>query len=330
MQSLSWQKQLAEAIRHPEELLEYVGLDADSIGYSRSGLAQFPLRIPHAFARRIAHRDPHDPILRQVFPYIDEDKTNTGYVVDPLEEVRFQPLPGLIKKYHDRALLVTTGACAIHCRYCFRRHFPYEEATNSPGQWQDAMDYIRDKPDIREVILSGGDPLSLSDAKLLSLCQRIAEIKHVERIRLHTRFPVVIPDRLNNKLLSALTATDKQIIVVLHINHANEIDSDVSRMLKTFGKHPIYLLNQSVLLRNINDNVTSLVQLSEQLVGHHVVPYYLHLLDPVAGAAHFNVQLPAAQQLISKMRDTVAGYMVPTLVMEKTDKKSKTLVEGLR
>ncbi len=330
MQSLSWQKQLADAIRHPEELLEFVGLDVDSIGYSRTGLAQFPLRVPHAFARRITHRDPHDPILRQVFPYIDEDKTATGYVVDPLEEARFQPLPGLIKKYNDRALLITTGACAVHCRYCFRRHFPYDEATNTPGQWQDAIAYIRENPDIREVILSGGDPLSLSDTKLLSLCQRIVEIKHVERIRLHTRFPVVIPDRINDTLLSGLTATGKQIIIVLHINHANEIDSHVSRMLKAMRKHQFYLLNQSVLLRNINDSVDSLVQLSEKLIGHHVVPYYLHLLDPVAGAAHFDVQLSEAQQLIRKMRDTVAGYMVPTLVMEKTDQKSKTLAEYLR
>lgn len=327
MQSPNWQKQLANAIRRPEQLLEYVGLDANSIGYSQSGLEQFPVRVPHAFADRITRSNTHDPILRQVFPYIDEETTKSGFVVDPLAESNAQPVPGLLKKYQDRVLVITTGACAIHCRYCFRRHFPYQESTGAHSQWQQGLEYIRDNNDIHEVIFSGGDPLSLSDDKLLSLCESVADIEHVDRIRLHTRFPVVLPDRINNTLLERLTDLGKEIVMVLHINHANEVDDTLSNMLGLLKQYRLYVLNQSVLLNGINNNVETLVQLSEKLVANHVVPYYLHLLDPVAGATHYEVALTEAQQLIVEMREQVAGYLVPTLVTEKTGEKSKTLME---
>lgn len=328
MQSPNWQKQLADAITLPGQLLEYVGLDANSIGYSQSGLEQFPVRVPRSFADRIMPGNPHDPILRQVFPYLDEDTPQSEYVMDPLDERSYQPVAGLLEKYHDRVLMVTTGACAIHCRYCFRRHFPYQESSRKQEQHH-ALDYIRTNKTIREVILSGGDPLSLSDANLLSLCQSIAAIKHVERIRLHTRFPVVLPDRMNDALLNSLTRLGKDIVMVLHINHVNEIDESVVSMLDMMHRYRIYLLNQSVLLNGVNNNVASLIQLSELLVSNRVVPYYLHMLDPVAGASHYEVALTDAQQLIKTMREQVAGYLVPTLVTEKTGEKSKTLVERI-
>jgi EF-P beta-lysylation protein EpmB len=324
MQSLSWQEQLAQAIRQPNELLDYVGIEAESIGYSEKSIKQFPLRVPRVFADRIQRKNPNDPILRQVFPYIDEENDCEGFVNDPLAESNVQPVQGLLHKYNSRVLSITTGACAIHCRYCFRRHFPYQDSSTNGEHLKQSLEYINNDENIKEVILSGGDPLTLSDRRLIDLCQAISQIKHVKRIRFHTRIPVVLPARISKELIRSLHNKGINIIFVLHINHANEIDETVINNIKLLQQFDIMVLNQSVLLKGINDTTERLITLSERLVENHVTPYYLHLLDPVAGAGHFNVDEQHARQLIESMKASVSGYLVPKLVKEEVDKTGKT------
>ena len=324
MQSLSWQEQLANAIRHPDELLKYVGLSPESIGYSEKMIQQFAVRIPHVFADRIKKNDPKDPILRQVFPFLDEETINDAYIDDPLAENEVQPVQGLLHKYEGRVLSITTGACAIHCRYCFRRHFPYQEASSTGKHWQNSLELIKDDKTIHEVILSGGDPLSLSDRRLFEMIQAINEINHIKRIRFHTRIPVVLPDRLSEGLLKRLSVFNKTIVFVLHINHANEIDDAVAHNIDLLRRFNITLLNQSVLLKGVNDNIDVLINLSEKLIDNQVVPYYLHLLDPVSGASHYDVDIKQAKLLINKMHSSLSGYMIPRLVKEEIGAKGKT------
>ena len=326
MQSLSWQEQLAQAIRKPTDLLEFAGLEADSIGYSQQAIRQFPVRVPYAFANRIKKNDPNDPILRQVFPYKAEEDKATGFINDPLAELNVQPVNGLLQKYNSRVLSITTGACAVHCRYCFRRHYPYQESSSSSKHWQASLDHIKDDSSIEEVILSGGDPLTLSDRRLQEICASIANIKHIKRIRFHTRLPIVLPARVTTTLLKQITDNDKSIIFVIHSNHANELDNSVSTIIKRLQEFDILVLNQSVLLKNINDSVTALINLSERLIENNVIPYYLHLLDPVAGAAHYDVSLDDAQSLMEEMQARVSGYLVPKLVKEEVGASSKTLI----
>lgn len=326
MQSLSWQEQLAQAIRQPTDLLEFAGLDADAIGYSQQAIQQFPVRVPYAFANRIKKNDPNDPILRQVFPYKAEDDESIGFINDPLAESNIQAVNGLLQKYNSRVLSITTGACAVHCRYCFRRHYPYQTSTSSSKNWQASVDYIKDDHSINEVILSGGDPLTLSDRRLQEICSTLATIEHIKRIRFHTRLPVVLPARITMTLLKQITDNDKAIIFVIHTNHVNELDNSVSNIIKRLQDFGILVLNQSVILKGINDSVEALIDLSERLVENNVAPYYLHLLDPVAGAAHYDVALDDAQQLIKEMQDRVSGYLVPRLVREEIGALSKTLV----
>lgn len=326
MQSLSWQEQLAQAIRQPNELLDYVGLMANSIGYSQQSIEQFPVRVPHAFADRIQRNNPDDPLLRQVFPYIDEENNCEGYVNDPLAESNVQPVQGLLQKYNSRVLSITTGACAIHCRYCFRRHFPYQESSANGIHLKQSLEYIQSDESIKEVILSGGDPLTLSDRRLIELCQSLSQIDHVKRIRFHTRIPVVLPARLSEELIKTISNMGKTLIFVLHINHANEIDDAVINNIRLLHQLNILVLNQSVLLKGINDTTESLIALSERLVENKVTPYYLHLLDPVAGAAHYDVSEKQAQQLVQEMRASVSGYLVPKLVKEEAGKAGKTVI----
>lgn len=323
MQSLSWQEQLAQAIRQPIDLLEYVGLTADSIAYSQQAIKQFPIRVPYAFANRIKKNDPDDPILRQVFPYNDEENEQNGFITDPLAESGVQPVHGLLQKYNSRVLSITTGACAVHCRYCFRRHYPYQDSSASGKHWDAALDYIKNDLSIDEVILSGGDPLTLSDRRLTEIFSALATIKHIKRIRVHTRLPIVLPARITNTLLRHITNHDKTTIFVIHSNHANELDKDVANAIKLLHDFGIVVLNQSVLLKGVNDAVAALINLSERLVKNNVIPYYLHLLDPVAGAAHYDVNAEQAQQLINDMQARVSGYLVPKLVKEEIGGTSK-------
>ena len=327
MQSLSWQQQLANAIKQPEQLLSYLGLAPDVIGYSEQAISQFPVRVPHVFADRMKHQDPDDPLLRQVFPYIDEELARSGYVPDPLQENDSQPTPGLLHKYQGRVLSITTGACAIHCRYCFRRHFPYQDSQASLQRWKLQLAHIETDASIQEVIRSGGDPLTLSDEKILNICRSLANIDHIQRIRFHTRLPVVLPARLSAELLQQISELGKTIVFVLHINHANEIDDRVVENIELLHQHDMLVLNQSVLLKGVNDSVERLIDLSEKLVANRVQPYYLHLLDPVAGAAHYEVPIGDARRLVEQMRNRVSGYLVPRLVKEEPGLASKTGVE---
>jgi len=320
----SWQSELKQAIRDPRTLMEAVSLDNNDAALSSGATESFPVRVPHAFLNRIRYEDPDDPLLRQVLPAAAEDEDTTGFNEDPLGESRHQPVPGLLAKYPGRVLLVATGVCAIHCRYCFRRHFPYQESNAGRNDWRPALTAIREDAGIHEVILSGGDPLSLADKKLSTLLESLAAIPHIRRIRIHSRIPMVLPGRITKKLVDTLTGIRPRVVMVIHANHANEIDEDVIAVMKRLHDAGLPLLNQSVLLRGVNDDAAALAELSERLFDCHVLPYYLHMLDPVAGAAHFLVDDERAQSIMADLRSRLPGYLVPKLVREEEGELSKT------
>lgn len=311
-----WQNELATAVRDPAELLQRLQLPSDALPGMQLPHQQFKLRVPQSYLSRIRPGDPNDPLLLQVLPQAQEAIAAAGYVPDPVGDLDAMPVPGLLHKYHGRVLLITTGACAIHCRYCFRRHFPYQESQLNPAQWQAALSYIKQHPDITEVILSGGDPLSLSDQRLAGLLEDIARLKQLKRVRIHTRLPSVIPARVTPELIERLAALPQSVVVVLHINHANEIDEHVAAAVRRLKHIGLTLLNQAVLLRGINDSAEALEALSEAVFEIGILPYYLHLLDPVAGATHFDVDAATASALIDALRQRLPGYLVPGLVKE--------------
>lgn len=315
-QACDWQTELARAVRDPGELANLLDLDPAALGIAPAAAAQFPLRVPHPYLARMRRGDPADPLLLQVLPGLRELAEEPGYVADPLREREANPVPGLIHKYHGRVLLLASPACAIHCRYCFRRHFDY--AANTPGRqrWRQALDYIRRQPSITEVIYSGGDPLAAGDALLAWLTEQIAAIPHVRRLRIHTRLPVVIPARVDTALLAWLGSTSLQCSVVLHVNHANELDAEVAAAVGRLRGSGTLVLNQSVLLRGVNDCADRLAALSEGLFSIGVVPYYLHLLDRVQGAAHFAVPRNRAIALHRALLARLPGYLVPRLAEE--------------
>lgn len=325
----SWQQQLAQAITRPTELLDILGIDPTHFPDCDRAVTDFSLRVPHSYVNKMRYGDPHDPLLMQVMASSEELKPVSGFSIDPVGDLDAMPVPGLLHKYPGRVLLVTTGACAVHCRYCFRRHFPY--ADNQPGreQWQPAMDYIASDTGIREVILSGGDPLVLGDGRIQDLLDKLQGIHHVTRLRIHSRLPVVLPARLTDRLIAILGDSRLQCSIVVHANHASEItDADVPG-LHRLAAAGITLLNQAVLLRGINDSVASQAALSERLYQGRILPYYLHLLDPVQGAAHFNVDEHRAGAIVRQMREQLPGYLVPRLVREDPGEKSKTPLFGL-
>lgn len=322
----TWQEQLADLCTDPAELLAILQLKASDVGLSEAAMQSFPLRVPRPYLARIKPADPRDPLLLQVLPSSAETAVHAGYSKDPLGELHVNQTPGLLHKYAGRVLLITTSSCAIHCRYCFRRHFPYSD--NRPGreQWQASFDYIQANPDIREVILSGGDPLATSNAYLGWLVEKLLTIPHIERLRFHTRVPIMIPQRVDAPLLRLLAERKQQIIMVLHANHAQEFDAEVDKACEMLRANGIHLLNQSVLLAGINDSSAALCALSERMFAAGVLPYYLHMLDKVSGAAQFAVQLAAAKELISAMQASLPGYLVPRLVTEEAGMMSKTLL----
>lgn len=322
--SISWQSELSRAISNVNDLLTYTGNCADDIEGVDTGSPSFPLRVPRPYADRVQQGNPNDPLLRQVLPLNVEQQPTPGYISDPLDEATSNRLPGIIHKYHGRVLLILTGACAINCRYCFRREFPYHENQNSMAEWQQALDYIRHNNSITEVIYSGGDPLLNSDSKLQQLTRSIADIPHVKRLRIHTRLPVVIPQRISTELLDWLTETHLQTIMVIHCNHANEIDEQTEQALQRLRQHGVTLLNQSVLLKGVNDDPKTLIDLSERLFEAGVMPYYLHLLDKVQGAAHFDLDKTQARQLAGKIAAKLPGFLVPKLVFEQPGEVAKT------
>ena len=321
-----WQTALSNTINDPHVLLEQLGLADKLAAINADSLANFPLRVPQSYINKMVYGDANDPLLRQVFPLIDEDIDVEGFVTDPVGDALATRLPGVLQKYHGRALLVTTGACAIHCRYCFRRHFPYADSNPLASQWQATLTALNNDLTLNEVILSGGDPLALSDHKLANMVADLEQITHIKRLRIHTRLPIVLPERIDQTLLSWLNNTRLQVIMVIHANHANEIDDVVADKLKALQQAGCQLLNQAVLLKGVNDNAQSLVELSERLSDVEVIPYYLHLLDKVAGASHFDVSEHQGIQLIDQLRSQLPGYLVPRLVREQQGETSKTII----
>lgn len=318
-----WQRQLAEAVRDPLQLLGMLELQPEQLGpgITAAGLAaaakDFPLRVPHAFIARMRRGDPRDPLLLQVLAQPLELEPAAGYVTDPLAETAARDAPGLLRKYAGRALLIATGACAVHCRYCFRRHYDYGADSDGDGpRWGAALDAIVADASIEEVILSGGDPLSLGNARLAQLFARLAQMPQLRRVRLHTRTPIVLPDRVDAGLLALLTPWRERLVIVVHANHAAEIDADTATALRQLAGCSAALLNQSVLLAGVNDEVEALAALSQRLFTAGAMPYYLHQLDPVAGAAHFAVTDERALDLHQRLNACLPGYLVPRLVRE--------------
>ena len=311
-----WQKALREAVRDPRELLDLLGLDRLAPRLSDEAMVQFPLRVPRGFVARMRRGDPRDPLLRQVLPLDDEMRPMPGFGLDAVGDGAAKTAPGVIQKYRGRALLVATGSCAIHCRYCFRRHFPYAEETAARDGWRDAVDLIRRDASIEEVLLSGGDPLSLSNGKLAELTGALADIPHLRRLRIHSRLPIVVPERVDDGLMGWLSTLPWPVTLVVHANHANEFDGTVDAALGRLRAAGVHLLNQAVLLRGVNDSVDALGALSERGFAAGVLPYYLHQLDRVAGVAHFEVDDAHARALHAGLAARLSGYLVPRLVRE--------------
>lgn len=311
----AWQRELARAIQDPEVLIETLGLSDALLAPARAAATDFPLRVTRHYLGLIRRGDPDDPLLRQILPMDAERQRLPGFVKDPVGDLAAQVGNGIVHKYHGRALLITTGACAIHCRYCFRRHFPYAE-DNALRHLQGALRQLHNMPEVSEVILSGGDPLSLSDRRLQGLLEALASIPHLRRLRIHTRLPIVLPERITPVLTRQLQDTRLVASLVLHANHPRELTVTLGEQLAPLRGAGITLLNQSVLLRGVNDSAQTLCTLSERLFDLGILPYYLHLLDPVSGAAHFDVPETTALDLHQTMQRQLPGYLVPRLVRE--------------
>jgi EF-P beta-lysylation protein EpmB len=322
----AWRQALRQAVRDPVELCRLLELPVEYEARAIRAARLFPVFAPRGFIARMRRSDPHDPLLRQVLPLAEEMIETPGFVDDPVGDRQATQTPGLLQKYASRVLMVTTGACAVHCRYCFRRHFPYEESPKSMADWQPAIEQIAADDSLREVLLSGGDPLTLVDEKLAKLASQIADIGHIKRLRLHTRLPVVIPERVTDTMLDWLTGTRLTPIVVIHANHPAEIYDRVAEGVKRLTRAGVTVLNQSVLLAGVNDCADVLTELSERLLEVQVVPYYLHQLDRVAGAAHFEVPEAKGLAIVAELRRRLPGYAVPRYVREIAGETHKTVL----
>lgn len=316
MQPRGWQQAWRASVRDPAELLGLLGLEGEAAAVPREAMATFALRVPRGFIARMRRGDRDDPLLRQVLPLVDELRTVPGFDLDAVGDGAAKAARGVIHKYNGRALLVATGSCAINCRYCFRRHFPYAEETAAAGGWADAVATIAADPGITEVILSGGDPLSLATRKLQDLTDLLREVPHVRRLRIHSRLPVVLPERVDEELLAWLRGLPWPVAIVVHANHANEFDATVDAAMAALRGTGASLLNQAVLLAGVNDSVDALAGLCERGFEAGVLPYYLHQLDRVAGTAHFEVDDDRARALHAALVARLPGYLVPRLVRE--------------
>jgi EF-P beta-lysylation protein EpmB len=322
----SWRDELRLAVRNAAQLIAALDLPPEFVGPAETAARSFPVFAPWTYIGRMAKGNAADPLLRQVLPLGEEIAEQPGFVADPVGDEGATLSAGLLQKYSGRALLVTTGACAIHCRYCFRRHFPYSESPRSVDDWQPAIDRIAADSTIDEVLLSGGDPLTLVDVHLAELAKRIAAIPHVNRLRVHTRLPIVIPQRVTAELIDWLRGTRLAPLMVVHANHPQEIDDATAAALSRLVDAGIPVLNQAVLLRGVNDNAEALIGLSRRLVDLRVMPYYLHQLDRVAGAAHFEVPISRGLELIDDLRRALPGYAVPRYVQEIPGKEHKRVL----
>ncbi|TXJ09204.1 MAG: EF-P beta-lysylation protein EpmB [Acinetobacter sp.] len=321
----NWQSQLNDLITDPLELLSLVKLSANDLN-SQALLAneQFKLRVPRQFVTKIQPAQPFDPILLQVLPHHLEMQDFSGFSTDPLGERDANALSGILHKYKSRILMTVTGACAIHCRYCFRRHFPYQDNLPKEKDWLPIKQYIQAHPEINEIILSGGDPLSVSNEKLARWIAHFEELPQIKTLRIHSRLPVVIPQRIDIQLLKILSTTRLRCIMVVHSNHAQELDGEFDFAMQQLRQHNVMIFNQSVLLKHINDDFSSLSQLSYRLFDAHVLPYYLHVLDKVSGAAHFLISDKEAQHIYQELLKELPGYLMPKLVREIHGEQHKT------
>ncbi|KAB0882473.1 EF-P beta-lysylation protein EpmB [Cronobacter muytjensii] len=319
-----WLSQLADVITDPDELLHLLNIDTDEeLLAGRDARRLFALRVPRAFVARMEKGNPQDPLLRQVLTSREEFVAAPGFTTDPLEEQN-SVVPGLLHKYHNRALLLVKGGCAVNCRYCFRRHFPYADNQGNKRNWQAALDYIAAHPELDEIIFSGGDPLMAKDNELEWLVACLEAIPHLKRLRIHSRLPIVIPARITDGLVRLLGETRLQVLLVNHINHAQEIDDAFRAGMAKLRAAGVTLLNQSVLLKGVNDNAATLAALSNALFDAGVMPYYLHVLDKVQGAAHFMVSDDKARAIMRELLSLVSGYLVPKLAREIGGEPSKT------
>lgn len=317
---LAWRQSLTD----PRQLLARLGLAGHAGQLLAPADTGFPLRVPESYLQRMRPGDPDDPLLRQVLPAAAELEAVPGYRDDAVGDLAASRAPGVIHKYHGRVLLIATGACAINCRYCFRRHFPYARELAARDRWRAALDYIAGDPSVHEVILSGGDPLSLDTGKLAEFTDALAGISHVRSLRLHSRLPIVLPERVDQALLAWMRGLPWPLTVVVHANHGNEIDATTATALRTLRDNGALVLNQSVLLAGVNDDVAALETLSWRLHQSATVPYYLHLLDQVAGAAHFHVDASRARRIHVQLRARLPGYLLPRLVREIAGEPAKT------
>jgi len=314
LQQKSWQQQIASSFRDPIELLQYLKLTHHSALVSAMADKNFAMRVTRDFADCMQPGDPHDPLLRQVLPRHEETQYDATLNRDPVGDLIAEARPGIIHKYRSRALLITTAACAIHCRYCFRRHFPYQQSTAHSHHLENSLDYLAHNTDINEVILSGGDPLTLSDQQLGKLIKQLESISHLKTLRIHSRLPIILPDRLSDDLQQLLQGCRFKIVLVTHCNHANEISAKVAKALQNFNYAGLTMLNQAVLLNGVNNNIETLVNLSQRLFEVNILPYYLHMPDPVEGSLHFQLNKNACISLHDQMRKHLPGYLLPQLV----------------
>ncbi len=332
-QPSTWQQALQQLITQPQVLLNAVNLQQQELSTQLTerlkACEQFPLRVTQHFVNLMEKGNPNDPLLLQALPSPRELELTPGYSTDPLEENSHNPVPGLIHKYHGRVLLTTSGQCAINCRYCFRRHFPYEDNRLSNENWRSILNYIASDDSITEVIFSGGDPLTVSNKLLTKQFIELERIPHLKRLRIHSRLPVVLPQRIDTSFLQLMQNGQLQKILVIHANHPNEIHPLLTEKLSLLKKAGVELLNQSVLLRDINDSAETLAKLSENLFAAGVLPYYLHLLDPVTGAAHFDIPEQQAKELVGKLASKLPGYLVPRLTREQAGVPAKVNIAPL-
>ena len=324
----TWQKELADAVKNPQQLLEILEIEQENALISQLARKEFPMLVPLPFVNKMKKGDINDPLLKQILPIMDEEIILDGYTTDPLVEQNNKQ-QGLLHKYKSRVLIILKTGCAVNCRYCFRRHFPYAENSVNKSQLAEIVDYIQHHPNVNEVILSGGDPLMCKDKQLFEFITQLEALPQLTRLRIHTRLPVVIPSRITRGLAARLQQSRLKIVMVLHINHAQEIDADFATAMQRCHQAGIQLLNQSVLLKGVNDDTASLVGLSEALFSVNILPYYLFLLDKVQGAAHFDIDESSAQQLHREMQIELPGYLVPRLSREIAGEQSKTLIHSL-